>query len=560
MEKIKTILSDLNKDKCIKIVAVLTAAISIIYVCYFFFANAFEMEKGKAYNLYFAIILFTMISLILYMLRLIVFDKEWKYGRTFIILALGWSLCMQFVMPPISGADEVQHYYSAYHSSNLMMGMKDHNFSDEENTQGKWVDGQTFFYMRAEDYYMMQYIDVTFPYQYAILARGNWIHHADELQENVECYAHPGHNIRYLFSGLGITIARLLKLGFAGTIFLGRFMNSLSLILAGWFCIKILPIGKLQVVMFSLFPTILQLCGSYSYDNMSILMSMIFLCLCLYYSREEVKLHAWDLLILGGCLASLAPNKMVYVLFAPWIFMIPAKKWWKDVCLSKKWYEYSIIAAFVVAVIVILKKYLGTYLYLLHYYFTMSWDHQSIETDVSLRAYTLEDVKADPLGFLKFAWEGIKVDFWYNIKHVVGSELGHIRLNAAVPIACIIVILVVFLIGIVFSKGHRLSKRQYIWLGIGLLACMIAIFMGCLVRFTPAEGSQRIQISYRYIIPVYMCLTIALGTNQKENKLGLVMLFIENIALAFSMCGLLYFLFHLRDGMGVPEILMGIMG
>ena len=159
---------------------------------------------------------------------------------------------------------------------------------------------------------------------------------------------------------------------------------------------------------------------------------------------------------------------------------------------------------------------------------------------------------ADPGAFFKFAWDGIKVDFWYNIKHVVGNELGHVNLNAQVPMACIMVIFIVFLDGLIFSRGHRLNKRQYICLAIGLLACMIAIFMGCLVRFTPAEGSQRIQISYRYIIPVYMCMTIALGSEQEENKLGLILLYIENIALSFSMCGLLYFLFHLRDGMPAP--------
>jgi hypothetical protein len=143
------------------------------------------------------------------------------------------------------------------------------------------------------------------------------------------------------------------------------------------------------------------------------------------------------------------------------------------------------------------------------------------------------------------------VDFWYNIKHVVGSELGHVMLNAKVPMACTIFILVLMIASIIMIKGNRIKKWQYVVLGLGLFICLLAIFIGCMTRFTPVD-SQRIQISYRYLIPLYMSLCIILGTDAKENKVSLALIYIQNLALVFSMCGLLYFLFHLRDGMGAP--------
>ena len=81
--------------------------------------------------------------------------------------------------------------------------------------------------------------------------------------------------------------------------------------------------------------------------------------------------------------------------------------------------------------------------------------------------------------------------------------------------------------------------------------CLVAIFIGCMTRFTPTD-SQRIQISYRYLIPLYMALSIILGTNAKENKLALTLIYVQNLVLAFSLCGTLYFLLHLRDGMPAP--------
>ena len=126
------------------------------------------------------------------------------------------------------------------------------------------------------------------------------------------------------------------------------------------------------------------------------------------------------------------------------------------------------------------------------------------------------------------------------------------NLNAVVPMWCVIVMLICMIVGLIFIKGQRMKKWQMVMIGLGLLLCVIAIFVGCLTTFTPLEGSQRIQVSFRYLIPVYMCMCIALGSNAKENKLALALIYIQNIALVFSMCSLLYFLFHLRDGMPAP--------
>ncbi len=558
MNTIKELTGKINIDKTIKISAIAIGAIGVIYALYFFIANCFDTTKTKFYNGYFAVILIIMIALTIYLVRFLVLDREWTYSRVFVVLALGWSICIQLVMPPISGVDEVSHYYSAYHCSNILMGMKDHDFDTDPDNYGSWITGTSYFYMRAEDYYNLPYLDVTFPYQYQILADGNWFHCSDEAAQLVPCYEAPSQARRYIISGIGITIARLLHFGFVGTIFMGRFMNSLTLIFAGWLCIKLLTIGKLQLVSFALFPTVLELCGSYSYDNMSILFSIILFSLCLYFSRDDVRLHAWHFILLGISAAMLIPNKTVYVLFAIWILIIPVKKWWKDVCLSKKWYEYATIAIILVGAVVVFKKLVVKYYYRVLSQMVWVYENKTIDQDSTRASYTWQYMTAHPIETLKFAWSGIKVDFWYNIKHVVGCQLGHVKLNAEVPIACTIVILACLIVSLFINKGKRLKKWQYVIVALGLIGCTIAIFIGCLTRFTPAEGSERIQISYRYLIPVYMCMSVALGTDAKENRRSLVLILVQNTALIFTMCGLLYFLFHLRDGMGVPEILQGI--
>ena len=540
----------MEKEKIFKIGAILGAVITIAYSLIFYFRNCFNKAAGLRINLYYAVIFIVMIAMVLFVLRLLLKNKEWNYPRLFVILSLGWTIGMQLVMPPISGVDEITHFYSAYHCSNIMMGMKDHNLGLDRFHGTVWEE-DTFFYMRAEDYYMLPYLDVTFPYQYAVLANGNWIKHADDMQDNVECHIAPTKASRYLVSGFGITIARLLHFGFAGVIFMGRFMNSLSLIIAGWIALKLLPVGKHQLFTFALFPAVLHLCSSYSYDNMSILFSLALLTLCLYYGQPHVKLHAWDLIILGICVVFLIPNKTVYALFAIWILAIPVKKWWTDVILSKKWYEYVTLGVIVVGAAVVIDKIVIKYFYRVVKLVFWTYNADVSEVDPSRQVLSWEYFLDHKWETIKFALEGIKVDFWYNIQHVVGSELGHVMLNAKVPTACILALLAILIIGIVCIKGQRLTKWQYVFIGLGLFVCLVAIFIGCMTRFTPTD-SQRIQISYRYLIPLYMALSIILGTNAKENKLALTLIYVQNLVLAFSLCGTLYFLLHLRDGMPAP--------
>lgn len=553
MEKVKSFLGKIDQNKAFKIAAIVIGAIGVITAIIYFAINCFDLSASKKYNLYFGLILLTMIVVTGYLVWLFLKEKEWTYSRVFLVLACCWSFIFQFVMPPISGADEVGHYYSAYHAANIIMGIKDHDFDTTPGNYGTWIKGTSYFEMRAEDYVILPYVDVTFPYQYSVLTDyGHWFTCSEEGKATVNCYEAPAKASRYLISGTGIAIARTLGWGFSATIFMGRFMNSLVYIFLGWLCVRLIPMGKLQLVNFALFPTVVELCASYSYDNLSIMFSILLLTLCMFYSQPNVKLHAWDLIILGGCSAVLIPNKTVYILFVIWIFMIPLKKWWTDVILSKKWYEYGLVAVMVAGAIVAFKKYLKQFLLLAYSSIIWKYNNPYIEQDSTRQSYTWQYIVTHPKETIKFLLEGIKVDWWYNIKHIVGSELGHIKLNAVIPIGCIIVFLVILIIGIVISKGNKLKPWQYVIFAIGLILCLLAIFLGCLTRFTPLEGSQRVQISYRYLIPLYMGLCVALGTDEKENKKALTLILIQNTTLIISACFLLEFLFHLRDGMPAP--------
>jgi hypothetical protein len=103
----------------------------------------------------------------------------------------------------------VSHYYGAYHCSNILLGMKDHDFETERQEEwGRWIQGTTYFEMRAEDYILLPTVDITFPYQYQVLADGNWFHCPEEAKQLVPCSEYPARARRYLVSGAGMAIGR----------------------------------------------------------------------------------------------------------------------------------------------------------------------------------------------------------------------------------------------------------------------------------------------------------------------------------------------------------------
>ena len=111
----------------------------------------------------------------------------------------------------------------------------------------------------------------------------------------------------------------------------------------------------------------------------------------------------------------LIPNKTVYALFAVWIFAIPIKKWWDDVALSKKWYEYGIMAVIIAGAVVVFKKVVTKYYYVVLREMVWVQENKTIAQDASRPAYTWQYMERHPWETIKFAWEGIKVDFWFNI-------------------------------------------------------------------------------------------------------------------------------------------------
>lgn len=287
-------------------------------------------KYGYIKVLYWVVVLFACVGIVICMLSIC----KWKLSieKLFLITVGSMGILYMFLLPPFSAPDEMVHFSTAYGVSNELMG------KEASDAYGN-------VYMRTEDAYTT-YGAIpsmnTYDYTY---------HNLFQLADNEEMVlcSIPSivtkNKITHLFSGLGITIGRLLHLGAVPTIFLGRVGNFICYLVLVYWAIKKMPFGKYVLMMISLTPMALEQITSYSYDP--IINGMAFFTLawildCIFV-KEKVRWKEIGVLVLMALL--LGPSKIVYSCIFLLCIFIPKEKF------EKKVYFWVAGAAVVVAII-----------------------------------------------------------------------------------------------------------------------------------------------------------------------------------------------------------------
>lgn len=240
--------------------------------------------------------------------------KEISWGKLAFSLIVSVAVLYNIVMPPLSAPDEVYHFTKAYAVSDRILGTKNENPN---------------LIMVPEDMNNIRYVHV----RQTLRTFYNHLFEK-EVSNTQEVYnygraANAGEYpfFTYLFSGMGITIARLLKLNNEWMMLFGRMGNLLigAFILA--MSIRIIPFGKLAMLSICLFPIVINLVTSYSYDCLNIALTFLFFSLCMYYAYDREKIIWKDIILLFFIIISFIPIKVIYLPMLLLTLFIPMYKY-----------------------------------------------------------------------------------------------------------------------------------------------------------------------------------------------------------------------------------------
>lgn len=130
----------------------------------------------------------------------------------------------------------------------------------------------------------------------------------------------------YIPQALGIFVFRLFTDNAMAIYYGARLFNFISSVVIIFFSIKIIPFGKMIVFTVAMIPMLLHQMISCSADVLTFDLAIFVVSFGLYLTKEEVRLTKLKLIIFVAAISALALCKIVYIAFAPMLFIIPFKK------------------------------------------------------------------------------------------------------------------------------------------------------------------------------------------------------------------------------------------
>lgn len=266
---------------------------------------------------------FYMVNIIVFVIFLLiigvyvlVYICKMDIEKIYIPVGLIMGIIMMVLIPPNVVPDEPVHFYTAYEVSNKMLGIDNSDNGtlvmrkDDANTPLPCTGIRREFYGE----YLAKFTDVFV--------------NDSELVETACMPLKTNNHFYYIFSGIGLTIGRILHLNTVHIYILSRIMNLLLFVYVVYVAMKVIPFGKMILFVLAMLPMTLQQVSSVSYDSNILALSILIISLSLKLAFDE-KLEKRYVLLLLASVVLLLPAKqfaLIPICFIPVIIWINKHK------------------------------------------------------------------------------------------------------------------------------------------------------------------------------------------------------------------------------------------
>ena len=221
-----------------------------------------------------------------------------------VLVAAG--LIMMLILAPGCGPDDIYHYYSSVTLSNKILGRSNINEIERvyesdlpihHNTNKALVE--TYEGLR----YRVNGEEGTFIYEGG----------KDKLKWPVS----------HLAQAAGITLGRLLRLGFIRVYTLGRIFNMAAYIALAVLAVRLVPVNKELMLMMAILPMSMQQVTQLSYDMPVNGIALVFVAYVFKILYESNPFSWKNTVICTLLLVAISPLKVVYILLGLLVLLIP---------------------------------------------------------------------------------------------------------------------------------------------------------------------------------------------------------------------------------------------
>ena len=419
-----------------------------------------------------SIILISFIGFIFYFLLF----KNFQVENLFLVCAIFTGITYMIVFTPYSISDESKHINTAYRYSNVLTFSG--GYRTENGDMLKRAEDTEVFGLRTNPSLSTYYVIFTH------------IFDLDKSSTMVETKGETIGNIfQYIPAAVGITIARMYKLGYIPLIYIARCWNLAFFIAMTYFAIKKAPFGKMIFFITAMLPMTMQQASSCSYDAIVNGLALLFISSCLdiaFGSRKIKKLDIIILYILGSTFVAAKAGIYLFVLLL--LLIIPKEKFsnFRKYCLALS----GILAGMMVVLVYFNRiKIINAV--------TISGNRL---VDFNNRiAYPFSYIIDNPIGFIKLFINTIIQKGNFYISSLVGGQLraGAIEIPGIITIAFIGLLIISSL----KRKDEKLymTRNNKMIIGVVIVAIFVAFHFAALT-WTPYGDNVIYGVEGRYFL------------------------------------------------------------
>ena len=406
-----------------------------------------------------------------------------------VVFILGLFYMITFL--PFVSPDEPSHYLSAYRISNVLLGKI-----------GQLGDNRLL--MRAEDYFFYEQRKIVLnPEYYMQITEGMhpFIQKAGFVITNGPMVTNA--IFSYCVTGLGIAVARILRLSADMTFYFGRLFNLLFFLLVMRHLMKKIPFGRTALFAVSVMPLTLHMLGSYTYDISIFCFVGLFVTqvMCMICQPDKISRRDFSLCIFYGIL--MAPSKLVYIPLLFLVFLIPAKNLSRFPKKARKMKWRVIVTGILSAVLVmVIVNLLGADPAIRK----MVEENNSVNMVSWARSegYTISWILQNPIEYALMCIRTVITMVDYYFFTLIGNSLGW--LDVGIQQVCTVISFMLLYLSINIqddASGHihiGLRKKMVIS---AICACTVLItFAAMTLDWTPLSYNYILGVQGRYFIPL----------------------------------------------------------
>lgn len=439
------------------------------------------------------IIVLTILFVLIYFvaITLIVKFRIFSLTKKYLVFSIILGLAYLFIRPPCSQYDDLIHYDTAYNMSNIMMGYGD--ASKTHNLPKRACDLNLLPNYYTETFYYHYHAWHGQYRQYYIHLAKNFSFSADKtvVDSLPDKVMTPQRS--FVFSAIGITIGRLLGFNQFLLYYFGALINLAICVLLTYLGIKKNKNFNNHITAcIALFPAVILLFASYSYDALlfSVSFAVVNYSISLY---NEEKKSLKDIIILVVLSIFLLPIKGIYfpiVFFILLLFLFKKEE-------TRKRNFLIVILVFIVAYIVCL---IVSNLHLINF------------LDVQSRNYTYPDKLNHSLSYiLQHPFYTVKVMINSIFNESYTNSLSDLffynpKVEYVTPIGKSLLIVLMVILALSVSPERVVTLSSFI---ISLVVTIFIFFIG--ISWTINGESEIWGIQARYFTPILPMYFYVLG-------------------------------------------------